>query len=163
MSGIVWLLACVLLISPAFAEDRPELRPEDRDALEACLQSSLDDGARQEICIVAVQGPCTDEGGGSTYEMLECIGREHAFWDKLLNQSYKRLQSYAEGGDTELKDLQRRWIGWREARCAYEAKSAEGGTLANVIASQCFMEETARRAIDLAAETGEDDRFKLQD
>lgn len=50
---------------------------------------------------------------------------------------------------------------WREARCAYEVVEFEGGTMANVIANQCFMEETARRAIDLAQQSIDEDRFRL--
>lgn len=76
MPRIAQLLACILLATPAFAEDGPELRPQDQSAIETCLQASVGEGTRQEICIGVVQGPCTDQGGGSTYEMLDAsVGR----------------------------------------------------------------------------------------
>ena len=148
---------------PALAQST-ELYPEDQAGLEQCLQSAWERGARPEECIGFVEAPCLDtEEGQSTAGMVGCAAREHAFWDALLKQTYQELRDGAtEEEQVELRDLQRLWLDWRQERCAYEAVQYEGGTFANVVANRCFLEETARRAIDLVETIEEDnDRFRL--
>lgn len=43
------------------------------------------------------------------------------------------------------------WIDYRKARCALSYDIYAGGTLAGVVAGQCFLDETVRRATELAA------------
>jgi uncharacterized protein YecT (DUF1311 family) len=132
--------------------------------MEQCLQSTEERGVRAHECIGFVEDACAEsEEGQTTAGMIACIAREHAFWDALLNQSYQRLrEAETETRATELRALQRQWLAWREARCAWEAGAYEGGTFANVVANECFLTETARRAIDLSDALDEaDDRFRL--
>ena len=134
--------------------------------MEQCLQSAAGRGARAEECIGFVQDSCqATEQGQTTAGSIECIAREHAYWDRLLNQSYRRLrESGSDEQNGALRDLQRQWLAWREARCAYEAQLYEGGSLGSVVANQCFAQETARRAIDLTATFMEgDDRYRLEE
>jgi uncharacterized protein YecT (DUF1311 family) len=131
--------------------------------MEACLQAATEQGERADRCVGAVQDPCLEEAGGVTYTMIECTAREHAFWDALLNQSYGELRAIEEAsGGTELRDLQRQWLKWREADCAWAASGFEGGTFANFVANECFSRSTARRALDLSNSIEETDhRFRL--
>jgi uncharacterized protein YecT (DUF1311 family) len=119
--------------------------------MEDCLASALRRGWRVETCVGVVQDPCRETPEGqSTAGTIECLSREHAYWDRLLNQSYRRLRETGDDDRNEaLRDVQRQWIAFRAARCAWEAEPFEGGTNAGVVTSLCFGEETARRAIDL--------------
>ena len=165
MRWLALVVGCWLVL-PAHAQDGPDLLPEDQAAMEQCLQSAFERGVREEECIGFVQDPCQETPDGqSTAGSVGCIAREHAFWDRLLNQSYARLR---EAGSAEqnvaLRDLQRQWLAWREARCAYEAQLYEGGTYGNVVANHCFTQETARRAIDLVGTMVEgENRYRLEE
>jgi uncharacterized protein YecT (DUF1311 family) len=133
--------------------------------MEQCLQSTEERGVRAHQCTGFVADPCMEtEEGQNTAGMIMCIAREHAYWDALLNQSYRKLRESEENMRVEeLRDLQRRWLAWREDRCAWEAGAHEGGSFANVVSNDCFLEETARRAIDLSnALEAADERFRLE-
>jgi uncharacterized protein YecT (DUF1311 family) len=159
---VVWFS---FMLSPALAQDTPELLAEDQAGMEQCLNSATGRGARAEECLGFVQDPCmeTDEGQ-STAGSVACAAREHAFWDKLLNQSYQNLRdSLDDAGKSSLRDVQRQWLAWRQARCAFEAQQYEGGTFANVAANTCFTSETARRAIDLTQMLPEGGSFRLEE
>lgn len=164
LDRIVVALALFASASPALAQE--DLLPADKAGMEQCLQSAAGRGARADECIGFVQDPCQEtEDGQSTAGSVACIAREHAFWDRLLNQSYARLRETGTGDrNAALRDLQRQWLAWREARCAYEAQQYEGGTYANVAANGCFTLETARRAIDLTAMVAEDaEAYRLEE
>ena len=165
MGSVAFIVVC-LLAAPALAQSGAQLDSADRAAMEQCLQSAAERGARPDECIGFVQNPCFEtEEGQTTMGSVECISRELAYWDGLLNQSYRRLrETGTDEQNAGLRDLQRQWLAWREARCDYEAALYEGGSLANVVANQCFTQETARRAIDLTAmiQQGDDD-YRLRD
>ncbi|MDR3323946.1 MAG: lysozyme inhibitor LprI family protein [Zoogloeaceae bacterium] len=84
----------------------------------------------------------------TTVDTLDCIGAETERQDKRLNKAYKSLQN-TERKKT-LQDAQRAWLKYREANCAFYY-DPEGGTLATVEGSDCFMSMTARRANELEA------------
>lgn len=156
----------LLIASPALAQSEPELLPADQAGMEQCLQSATERGVRAEECIGFVQDPCQEtEDGQSTAGSIACIAREHAYWDRLLNQTYARLrEAGSDDRNLALRDLQRQWLAWREARCAYEAQLYEGGTYGNVVANHCFTQETARRAIDLVGTLIEgEDLYRLDE
>lgn len=161
------LMTAVLCLSaaPAVAQSGSDLLPADQAGMEQCLQSASERGTRPEECLGFVQDPCMDsEEGQSTAGSVACVAREQSYWDRLLNQSYGRLR---ENGDDlanrTLRDLQRQWLAWREARCAFEAAQYDGGTYGNVVANLCFTSETARRAIDLTGMLPDrEDPFRLE-
>lgn len=168
LDAVFWTtgIAGLLLSTPTFAEDTPDLLPADRAGMEQCLQSAAGRGARAEECLGFVQDSCMEsEEGQSTAGSVACIAREHVYWDSLLNQSYGRLRDTGDdAADRGLRDLQRQWLDWRQARCAFEARQYEGGTFANVAANLCFTSETARRAMDLTGMLAEgDDNYRLDD
>ena len=50
-----------------------------------------------------------------------------------------------------LRDMQRAWIGFRDARCTYEASLWQGGTGASPAVLNCRLQETAEQALYLNA------------
>lgn len=118
--------------------------------MEQCLNSAVERDARPEECIGFVAVRCGDTAGDTTVAMIECLAREHAFWDRLLNQAYGDIRAAGDDASKSgLRDVQRQWIDWRKANCDWKASVFQGGSLAGVVANQCWNEETARRAIDL--------------
>ncbi len=92
--------------------------------------------------------------GANTFTIVACHMREQKIWDGYLNQWYagaeKRLADDA-AAQTALKDAERAWISFRDAKCGYWGKRYEGGTFASVIAGDCMRDETARRALEMRA------------
>ena len=62
-------------------------------------------------------------------------------------------------GHNGLRDMQRAWIAWRDATCAFEAGEYAGGTLAGTVATGCMMQRTGDQVLWLA---GELDRMERQ-
>ncbi len=94
-------------------------------------------------------GNCMDQSGGVTVNMLNCIGEELASQDARLNGAYKKLRSQLTPTRKQaLLTAQRLWIQYRDANCNFYA-DPEGGTLANLLANECVLRETAERAKEL--------------
>jgi uncharacterized protein YecT (DUF1311 family) len=92
---------------------------------------------------------CMDQSGGVTVNMLDCIGEELNSQDARLNGAYKQLRSQLTSARRQsLLDAQRLWIKYRDANCNFYA-DPEGGTFANLLASECVLRETAERAKEL--------------
>ena len=92
---------------------------------------------------------CMDKSGGVTVNMLNCNSAETSIQDVKLNKAYKELmKELSPERKKELRNVQRLWIKYRDANCNYYA-DPNGGTFANVMKSQCFMDSTAERASEL--------------
>jgi uncharacterized protein YecT (DUF1311 family) len=92
---------------------------------------------------------CMDKAGGVTARMLECMGTETKAQDVKLNASYqKALAGLTAARKKELTEIQRMWLKYRDANCKFYM-DPDGGTLARVTSSQCFMMATATRADEL--------------
>ncbi|WP_035025710.1 lysozyme inhibitor LprI family protein [Gemmobacter nectariphilus] len=150
------MIVLALLPAPALAQEMrfsPALT-------EACLAAGADEG-----CAGRAADACMADnpGGGSTVGMGFCLENERVWWDDRLNAAYKALSSIHNrqdagaraAGDPQvnrqqsLREMQRAWIGWRDAACAYEAAQWGGGTGAGPAALSCLMEITARQALAL--------------
>jgi uncharacterized protein YecT (DUF1311 family) len=95
--------------------------------------------------------------------MSFCYDKELAFWDARLNAAYGALMEIEKAGDAELKELgsaapstsaalremQRAWIGYRDAACAYELSQWGGGTGGGPATADCLMRLTAAQALTL--------------
>ncbi|MBM9615498.1 DUF1311 domain-containing protein [Desulfobulbus rhabdoformis] len=92
---------------------------------------------------------CMEKAGGVTVDMLNCIAQETKLQDQRLNRAYKRvMQEQSEGQKQALKNAQRAWIRYRDANCQFYA-DPDGGSLAGVMASDCLLQTTASRALEL--------------
>lgn len=88
---------------------------------------------------------CIDRAGGVTADTIDCIGQEIERQDKQLNQSYQSLLKVLRPErKTELRDVQRLWLKYREANCNFYYDS-EGGSLARIMANQCMLDMLIER------------------
>ncbi|MDO5613938.1 MAG: lysozyme inhibitor LprI family protein [Paracoccus sp. (in: a-proteobacteria)] len=152
------IVAASLVALPAAAQDRPHYDPE---ILTACL--GVREGDSRAACIGIASARCMDS---STAGMTECLAQETAQWDDMLNAAYQSMLDTAQADDAEmdrlgvdaapteplLRDMQRAWMAYRDAACAYEASKWQGGTNAGPATQSCAMSLTGRQAIDLMAQ-----------
>lgn len=92
---------------------------------------------------------CMDKFGGVTVEMLDCIAAETQRQDLRLNKAYKDVMAeLTPQRKKQLQEAQRAWLKYRDANCDFYA-DPDGGTMAAVSSSDCFMSTTASRAKEL--------------
>ncbi|WP_417727554.1 lysozyme inhibitor LprI family protein [Roseovarius sp.] len=125
--------------------------------VEACIRAGGGEtcaGKAADLCVDATPGGYTTVGMGA------CTGRELSHWDGWLNIVYQQLyaklaaedaafQSHAPKQAEALRDMQRAWIGFRDAKCSYEASQWGGGTGAGPASVSCHLQETARQMLYL--------------
>lgn len=94
-------------------------------------------------------GACVEKSGGVTSAMLDCADAEFKLQDQRLNKAYRELSSGLNAKRRrDLVEVQRLWIRFRDANCAFYA-DPEGGTAASLAASSCTLQLTATRAKEL--------------
>lgn len=130
---------------------------------EQCLEGKA--GADRYACVGLAANDCQEinEGGGTTVGMGYCINRELEWWDGRLNAAYGELSARETADDAEaksggwsvpeklpaLKEMQRKWIAYRDALCEHEAVQWGGGTGSGPAYLACLMAETARQSFVL--------------
>ena len=125
--------------------------------VEACIRAG-----GGESCAGQAAAACMEAtpGGQTTVGMGGCLDRERAQWDGWLNTVYQQhhatlaarraeVLSHARDEAEALRDMQRAWIAFRDAKCAYEAAQWGGGTGAGPAAINCHLHETARQMLYL--------------
>jgi uncharacterized protein YecT (DUF1311 family) len=86
---------------------------------------------------------------GSTAEMIGCVDQETQIQDKRLNETYKKaMDGLTAGQKAKLKNAQRAWLAYRDAWCTAQQDS-DWGTLSNIAAANCILEQTVRRTMEL--------------
>lgn len=126
------------------------------------MQQCLDGAGKTSVNTSSCAGTIIDACPGikgSTSDMVECIELELTFWDARLNAAYKNLRAvYAEQDQDEpdgmqladeLRDTQRAWIAWRDAKCSFAYREFRGGTMGRITGADCMNSMTAARAIEL--------------
>ncbi len=113
--------------------------------IEACLEKQDDDAK----CVGIIQGPCDDAiSAGGEAAHATCADNETAAWDVLLNKTWSFMPAYV--GDIRfalLKDVQRQWLAYRDAKCAFLGTA--NGSWGLMLAAFCRLDETARRTREL--------------
>lgn len=127
-----------------------------------CLEGA--EGLERFECIGASAGVCMETTEGTTtVGMGFCIGLELGFWDEKLNMAYADLRSVERsvvdtvpaGGPSvpdsakALRDMQRAWMGYRDAACFYEYSTWGGGTGGGPANAACLLDLTARQSLVL--------------
>ena len=85
----------------------------------------------------------------STIGMVQCTSAEIARQDARLNKAYNALMSQqSKARKQELQTAQRLWIKYRDANCKFYV-DPNGGSIAQVKAANCVMNETLKRANEL--------------
>ncbi len=161
VSGIIKLIVLAMVIGGGNAgADEFTATVEDAIAMQNCIEAvrdvnaNLEPGQRrasQRECIGAASGLCMEQpAGGSTIGMVTCVTRETDWWDGQLNGYYRYLKQNLDTRlFTSLRDVQRKWIAYKEAACQFEYDSWDGGTIRQPAAASCFLDVTAIRTIEL--------------
>ncbi len=90
---------------------------------------------------------CLDKSGGVTVAMRDCAGAELEYQDDRLNRAYRTLRAkLKQPSAMQLRDEQRGWIAERDQQCAVDK---DGGTAALVVADDCLVQTTSKRATEL--------------
>ena len=85
----------------------------------------------------------------STAAMVSCNTKETKMQDTRLNKAYRVALSMQDGErQQQLREVQRLWIKYRDANCAFVG-SATGGTIDRVNGSGCMLQMTQARAQEL--------------
>lgn len=161
MSRILLPLAALLVAGPVLAEETVDYSDK---LVEQCL-SLAQNPAEERACAGVSANACQEASdyGSTTIGLQECSSLERAFWDRKLNAHYAELTARARAADVEgeddprvtakiaekLKEMQRRWIPFRDATCAYEASQWQGGTISGPVYADCLLHMTADQAVYL--------------
>jgi len=158
-----------LLLLVAGAAQAQEL-PFDGTSIDVCTGMAAD-AAQAQACIGAAAQACIDSPDGyTTVGMGMCYGMELDHWDARLNVAYKALMKLHEKSDASMKeygatvpetapalrDMQRAWIAYRDAACAYERSLWGGGTGQGPATAECLMRMTADQALMLEARVAQE-------
>ncbi|RVT40799.1 lysozyme inhibitor LprI family protein [Sphingobium algorifonticola] len=107
----------------------------------------------------AAANPVCDDRGGDL-PSAECWSRAFRSADVELNAVWPKVRAAARDADkyfkptprrdkpsaeNDLLKAQRTWLAWRDAECAARSDWAQGGSLQNVIVSQCAHDLTRAR------------------
>ena len=108
-----------------------------------------------EKCIGLVSTRCMKKPGNQAgLNQADCHRIEQEIWDVLLNENYKQLQGdLDEEQQAKARDMQRAWIASRDATCEFYYHKIQGSMSVPMTAA-CLLNETARRALLLAAFRG---------
>lgn len=108
--------------------------------LALCGNASAADNAALKKCM---------DSANTTAEMVGCNTQAAKVQDDRLNKAYKTALAAQEGPrKQQLQDVQRLWIKYRDANCAF-AGSATGGTIDQINGSGCVVDMTQTRAQEL--------------
>lgn len=152
------LNAAWLFSSPAAAQDQNGLF-YDFGATARCLAAN-DTLEGKTACIGRATEECIELTGYATPVLSGCSDRELGDWDARLNAVYQEQRRRAAASDKDsfagapsqaeaLREMQRAWIPYRDANCAYEASQWGGGTGAGPAYVGCLMQMTAEQTLYL--------------
>jgi len=78
--------------------------------------------------------------------MNACAAADFADADRDLNRAYTQLQQRLETSrKTALREVQRSWLTYRDAQCAFDAKPYAGGSMAPLVRATCLGALTKQR------------------
>jgi len=146
---VLRFLAATMLAAPAHAQTRKPTAQETR-LIHDCV-GRKGDGAGEK-CIGLVSTRCMKKPGNQAgLNQADCHRIEQEIWDALLNENYKELQGELdEEQKAKARDMQRAWIASRDATCEFYYHKIQGSMSVPMTAA-CLLNETARRALLLAA------------
>jgi uncharacterized protein YecT (DUF1311 family) len=134
-------------VSSALAQDKPDTRASA--TIQDCVKAKAATGMAV-TCIGIVSSPCLERNQApSTADMVNCVARERAVWDDILNETYRRLRDKLDDTQKEkLREMQRAWIASRDKTCAFYWDYYQG-TMAHPMRAECVNRQTAERALFL--------------
>ncbi|MBV4534554.1 MULTISPECIES: lysozyme inhibitor LprI family protein [Pseudomonas] len=91
---------------------------------------------------------CMDKAS-STLAMGACIQAETRLQDERLNRVYKQLMAKLDKEQkTNLRDVQRTWIKYRDGNCAFHGRLSSG-SIYRIEGAMCEMDMSRDRAAEL--------------
>lgn len=91
---------------------------------------------------------CMDTAS-STTAMGACIQAETKLQDERLNRVYKQLLAkLAPGQQKTLREVQRKWIAYRDGNCAFH-RNLSDGSLYRIEGAMCVVDMSKTRAAEL--------------
>ena len=85
--------------------------------------------------------------GDTQAEMNQCSANDYKSADKDLGAYYSKLEK-----TKELVSAERAWIAYRDAECAYQVKTVEGGSMAPMVQAMCLADLTKQRLKQLTSD-----------
>ncbi|MCL6283999.1 DUF1311 domain-containing protein [Ruegeria sp. 2012CJ41-6] len=131
---------------------------------QTCLAATADPAARRACAGKAAEACMTNNPGGeTTVGMGYCLDQEVTQWDGWLNAAYGSLLSKAQASDADsaqwgtsapkitpaLREMQRKWIAYRDTTCDFEMSQWGGGSGTGPAGLNCLLRLTADQAIYL--------------
>jgi len=117
-------------------------------AIKAKPASSIEETSEEEFDESQARVDECMQKDSSTAGMVGCINAEVAVQDKILNENYKKAMSVLNDENKKiLKDIQRKWVTYKEAKCAFYPPQ---GTIHRLDAADCYLQMTKERAAELA-------------
>ncbi len=161
----LWALAGGIALwaaGPGAAQDEPRF---DITGTLVCLDAA-DGFAERRACIGTSATNCMEShpAGYSTLGQGVCLSGELDYWDDRLNASYQSLRAMERQEDLDsaaaeydwipsqadaLREMQRKWIPYRDATCDYERAQWTGGSGGGPAQASCLMYMTAEQTLYL--------------
>lgn len=95
---------------------------------------------------VGANGEC--DSSKIQMEMTHCSAQAYQAADNELNKAYQALIERLDNNSASLEKLraaQRKWIGFRDAECAFASSAVEGGSAQPMIRNRCLESVTQAR------------------
>jgi uncharacterized protein YecT (DUF1311 family) len=87
----------------------------------------------------------------TTFDMQHCAAHALRVADAQMSARYKAKRArLSPAASQRLLVEQRKWLAWRDRSCKAKASRYQGGTMAGVEVSQCWVDVTKARAKALA-------------
>ena len=138
--------------------ERGELPAALEEVLNACIREDMLDRGNGTPCLTLTGQfqPDAPHANGDWFAMSVLNSFWTAYWNRRLNSAYRAMQvTYKAGGNLQplldqLRDTQRRWIAWRDAKCAFDgAYEQNTSRWAKLKPGACRAHMTAVRALEL--------------
>ena len=146
-----FLALLVVIASNATAASRDTYKLQDKATIETCIEEAQRKSQHARACIGEATKICeTLREMANQAGIEDCMKREAAYWDEMLNDRYQKLMAnFSKKNAKKLKAMQHSWIAWRKEKCELAYMLYEGGSMASVMAASCMMETTGVRALEL--------------
>lgn len=154
------VLSLVLVMAAAPLAQAGDASGFDPAAIDQCLADTPDAscaGAGIEACHAQVAENHPDVA--PVDRELGCLDASRQAWDARLGRVYDQVVGLAAAQDAEteqaLRQMERDWIAFRDARCAFDRLAFGGGTGGALEQPRCLRDEIARHSAllsDYAAE-----------
>lgn len=85
-------------------------------------------------------------------EMNQCATTAYKAADKALNAAYQQVLKQTSGEQKSLlQSAQKKWIGYRDADCLFQAFTSRDGTMNAMNTAACLQTKTEQRTRELKA------------